>query len=167
MSESLEVDPQIVPGDSGENGEGYAIPREPIGGSITRQGGFILLLLMLLALWPGAVMTMEAFAAAPPPARHCVDANVAPWWELALLPRLGVATARNVAAYRDEWRVRNEMSRGPAEGVAGVGEEDPGRQDRAIFRSAADLTKVRGIGPQTVQRIRSHLCASDGRRAGG
>lgn len=61
-----------------------------------------------------------------------VDPNVAPWWELTLLPEIGPATAKAIIIAREE-------------------------QDRPPFRTAFDLTRVRGIGPRTVERLRQHL----------
>ena len=67
-----------------------------------------------------------------------VDPNVAPWWELAVLPEIGETTARDIVAYREETR-QNLPS----------GEQ--------VFRSAADLDRVKGIGPKTVEKIAPYL----------
>lgn len=67
-----------------------------------------------------------------------VNPNVAPWWELAVLPEIGETTARDIVAYREETR-RN------------LPDGDP------VFRSAADLDRVKGIGPKTVEKIAPFL----------
>jgi DNA uptake protein ComE-like DNA-binding protein len=67
-----------------------------------------------------------------------IDPNTAPWWELTALPRIGETTARKIVAYRDAYRARNGPGSIP-------------------FRTAHDLTQVKGIGPNTVQRIQSML----------
>jgi len=69
-----------------------------------------------------------------------VDPNSAPWWELASLPDVGEATARAIVEHR-----------------ARLGAERERPADEPVFDSAADLDKVRGIGPKTVTRIMPHL----------
>ena len=65
-----------------------------------------------------------------PPRR---DVNTATEYELRLLPGIGPATARVIVEYR--------QSHGP-------------------FRSLDELTRVRGIGPKTLELLRPHLmCA--------
>jgi len=61
-----------------------------------------------------------------------IDPNVAPWWELAQLPRIGEITAKRIVAYR--------QSIGPI-----------------AFRSAEDLDPVERIGPATLQNIEPFL----------
>ncbi|MCH8852641.1 MAG: helix-hairpin-helix domain-containing protein [Planctomycetes bacterium] len=71
----------------------------------------------------------------------CVDPNVAPWWELTVLPRIGPATAHSLVHYRQTVQgAANGSTRTPA------------------FEQKADLTRVRGIGPKTLQRISPYLC---------
>jgi predicted flap endonuclease-1-like 5' DNA nuclease len=67
-----------------------------------------------------------------------VDPNTAPWWELTVLPRIGEVTAKKIVAYR----VAAASSRS---------EVSP------VFRRAADLEQVSGIGPKTVRRIEPYL----------
>lgn len=65
-----------------------------------------------------------------------IDPNTADWPELTRLPGIGEVIAKRIVAYRRE------------------------RQDgsgRPVFRSAADLARVRGIGPKTVEAIEPHL----------
>jgi DNA uptake protein ComE-like DNA-binding protein len=68
-----------------------------------------------------------------------VDPNVAPWWELAALPRIGETTAQRIVEFREQ-----------ASGEAAP----PGKP---VFRRAAELTRVSGIGPRTVTRLALHL----------
>jgi DNA uptake protein ComE-like DNA-binding protein len=70
-------------------------------------------------------------------AASTIDPNQAPWWELTALPRIGETTARKVIAERLQGK---NMVEG-----------------RSVFRSPADLQRVRGIGPKTVQRIAPFL----------
>ncbi len=74
-----------------------------------------------------------ASADVPPGA---VNPNGAPWYELALLPRVGESKARAVVRCRDA-RARD--------GIA------------PSFAGPADLIEVRGIGPKTVERIAKEL----------
>jgi hypothetical protein len=70
-----------------------------------------------------------------------VDPNVAPWWELTILPRVGEITARKIVRYR--------------ECAAGTSVGKPAGKP---FRRPADLEAVNGIGPITVQRMAPYLC---------
>ncbi|MFN4242847.1 MAG: ComEA family DNA-binding protein [Tepidisphaerales bacterium] len=76
---------------------------------------------------------------AGPPAAHPLqlDPNTADAGLLAQLPGLGPARARAVVAYRQQRR--------SAEGID------------VVFRTPADLLKVRGIGPATVQQLTAYL----------
>ena len=76
----------------------------------------------------------------PPPARRSINPNLAPWWELAVLPRIGENTARRVVSFREA--ARPFAPDGPA---------------GPVFCRAADLTAVRGIGPRTVARVARYL----------
>jgi predicted DNA-binding helix-hairpin-helix protein len=67
-----------------------------------------------------------------------VDPNTAPWWELTVLPQIGEVTAKKIVAYR----VAAASSRSEAS---------------PIFRRAADLEQVPGIGPKTARRIAPYL----------
>lgn len=66
-----------------------------------------------------------------------VDPNQAEWWELAALPRIGEVTAKKIVEYRRDHAAM------PA--------------DEPVFRTAQDLTRVRGIGPKTVERLTPFL----------
>lgn len=79
----------------------------------------------------------------PPPTIRTVNPNVAPWYELSVLPRIGWTVAREIVRYR-EFASQSEdvMAQNP-------------------FSSAADLQSVHGIGPVTVQRIAPYLRFED------
>ncbi len=65
-----------------------------------------------------------------------IDPNTAAWYEIAQLPGIGETIARRIVAYRSAHQ---------ADG------------DGVIFRSAADLDNVQGIGRRTVDRIAPFL----------
>ena len=115
----------------------------------TGFGGPCLKLLVLL--WPnmliasfGSLRSADA-PAAPRSIRSSVNPNVASWWELTVLPRIGEGTARRIVQYRES--VTQGSS---ADGVL------------PAFNRACDLEEVRGIGPKTVQRIARYLRFDDG-----
>ncbi len=69
-----------------------------------------------------------------------LNPNRAPWYELALLPRIGEAKARAIVTYR------RDADRG---------------ESNKVFRVADDLKQVSGIGPKTVQRLTPELRFED------
>ncbi len=69
-----------------------------------------------------------------------INPNLAPWWELTLLPRIGLGVAREIVRYRES-----------------VGQSSAGGDAAPVFRAASDLPRVRGIGPKTLQRIGPYL----------
>ena len=71
---------------------------------------------------------------------NLLNPNLAPWWELTVLPEIGPALARQIVDYRETQR-------------AGTRAFFP----EIVFRSADDLEGVRGIGPKTVARLIPHL----------
>ncbi|UCC31731.1 MAG: helix-hairpin-helix domain-containing protein [Phycisphaerales bacterium] len=95
-------------------------------------------LVMLAAVLPSLAIGNDVVS--PAPARVTIDPNTAPWWELTVLPRIGESTARKIVRYR-------ETVRGISPDGAGV----------VAFGCAADLARVRGIGPKTLQRIGRYL----------
>jgi hypothetical protein len=106
---------------------------------------------LLVLLWP--IMLIASFGslrsadapAAPRSIRSSVNPNVAPWWGLTVLPRIGEVTARRIVQYRES------VTQGPsADGIL------------PVFKRACDLEEVRGIGPKTVQRIARYLRFDDG-----
>jgi competence protein ComEA len=66
-----------------------------------------------------------------------VDPNTADWPTLAAVPGLSVPQAKAIVAYRDD-HARSH----------------PGER---AFRSVEDLDKVKGIGPATIEAIRTYL----------
>ncbi len=74
---------------------------------------------------------LAAGNARPSPFLPGIDPNIAPWWELSMLPQIGEGLAREIVSFRSSRPVRS----------------DP------VFRRAADLDQVRGIGPKTVHRV--------------
>ncbi len=103
-------------------------------------------LVILAFLWiVMATVTLPVLAAAgapvqPAPARASIDPNVAPWWELTALPRIGRGVAREIIRYRE--------SAGKSPVAGGV---------TPAFAAVVDLARVRGIGPKTLQRIGPYL----------
>ena len=69
-----------------------------------------------------------------------VDPNVAPWWELTILPEIGPSLARRIVEHRISMRAKY-----------GLGEQG------VVFRSVRDLDAVEGIGPKTVARVAPHV----------
>lgn len=117
--------------------------------------------LCLIALWPLGSIVATAIAPAPPAGRHCVDANAAPWWELALLPQLGVSLASSVVAYRESTLALPDVPSTPlAEGLVDSSAERRAYASR-VFESAVDLTKVRGIGPTAAEQFRDLICVPE------
>jgi hypothetical protein len=77
------------------------------------------------------------------PATATVNPNIAPWWELTVLPDIGEVTARAIVAHR-----------------ADAARTTPNRDGR-VFHRSDDLTAVRGIGPITARRIAGELSFGD------
>lgn len=109
----------------------------------THEADHCILLMAILA----GVMALQwgtAMAATSPldspPLRDTLDPNTAPWWELAVLPRIGPGIARNIVDFRVAASGRTPTSHHPI-----------------LFESPADLKRIRRIGPKTIQRIRPYL----------
>src|SRR5438034_9825962 len=66
-----------------------------------------------------------------------LDPNIATWQELAVLPQLGEKRAKEIVAYRDQFRAD--------------------RRGTVPFRQAEDLLVVKGIGVAMLATIRPHL----------
>ena len=106
----------------------------------------------MVALW----MIMSATALRTPPSAvadsrkpiglNTVDPNIAPWWELTVLPRIGETIARRIV------RFRTSSASDPPNDSDSSNEPDPS-VDEPTFSKPADLERVRGIGPKTVERI--------------
>ena len=69
---------------------------------------------------------------------NVINPNRAGWASLARLPGVGTTLAKNIVAYREDYRKRNG-------------------QDQQPFRSGEDLAKVKRIGPVTVKQIEKYL----------
>jgi competence ComEA-like helix-hairpin-helix protein len=98
---------------------------------------------LLLAIAILLVTGVRLLPNAPPPAPESgaplaadIDVNESPWYELIYLPGVGGVRARDIVEIRE--------ASGP-------------------FGTLEELTRVRGIGPVTVSRIRAYLAgASNG-----
>src|SRR4051812_10491204 len=66
-----------------------------------------------------------------------LDPNLATWQELAVLPQLGEKRAKEIVAYRDQYRAD--------------------RRGEVVFKKAEDLLVIRGIGVALLTTIRPHL----------
>ena len=99
---------------------------------------FLLWLVMLAVVT--SIVSVGRATGPPIPARTTINPNVAPWWELAVLPRIGRVTAGEIIRYRVSAR-------------AGATAQDNG----PAFQCPADLDRVRGIGPVTLQRIGPYI----------
>jgi len=66
-----------------------------------------------------------------------LDPNIATWQELAVLPQLGEKRAKEIVAYREQYRAD--------------------RRGDVPFHKAEDLLVVKGIGVAMVNTIRPHL----------
>ncbi len=96
----------------------------------------------LLVAWRAAA---TADSARPwPSSLESVDPNQAPWEELTVLPGVGETRARAIVGFRE--------SSAPSQ-------DD--RSGKPVFRRAADLAQVRGIGPKTVARLAPYLRFDD------
>ncbi len=95
----------------------------------------------VMAIVAVRVLYAEAGPALQAPTVISIDPNVAPVWELTVLPRIGDGVAHEIVRYRE--------SLGMA--ASSAGGETP------VFATAADLTRVRGIGPITLRRIAPYL----------
>lgn len=98
----------------------------------------LLLIIIAIAAWRHVGATFVIHGAGTP--LETVEPNLAPWWELTVLPRIGETKARTIVTYRDTTR-----------NGEGVGATPP------AFQTPGDLARVRGIGPKTVARIAPYL----------
>jgi DNA uptake protein ComE-like DNA-binding protein len=76
-----------------------------------------------------------------------IDPNIAEWYDLTRLPRVGEGLARRVVAYRQakiqEWREAHP--------------NEPAEQAPRVFAHAEDLRSIKGIGPKTLEQLRPFL----------
>ena len=101
---------------------------------------WVLLALVWIVASSGILRAVIANQGIKLPVAICtpVDPNVAPWWELTVLPDIGPALARRIVDYR--------------ESRSGLADDSS-----LAFRSPGDLDTVSGIGPKTVWRIAPFL----------
>lgn len=122
-----------------------AAPFNQSGRSVSHDPCVLLLALLWAIMLAGYAQSAMGSRASRTLASAAVrlDPNVAPWWELTALPRIGIVTAKRIVRHRDAVDAAGADPRPPA------------------FSCAADLADVRGIGPMTVRRIRPYLTFPD------
>jgi DNA uptake protein ComE-like DNA-binding protein len=98
----------------------------------SHRGAILCFLWIIAAVCAGRVVLVSVLRAAPAPVREGVDPNVAPWWDLTLLPDVGPTTAKAIVDLRNK-------TTPPA------------------YHAAIDLTRVKGIGPRTIQHFGPYL----------
>lgn len=105
----------------------------------------ILVLLWLVTLANAAALVPQlGLRDALPPAVATINPNAAPWYELTVLPRIGEGMAEEIIRYRET----------AAHVVPGFNRLETGSTPtRPAFTCPADLTRIRGIGPKTIQRV--------------
>ena len=122
---------------SSRNGGGSGLTVEPPFDAYSAVG--VLLLIMIASAACRHVGSTFAFQGTGTP-HSTVEPNLAPWWELTVLPRIGETTARAIVMYRESPGNSGEKARTPP-----------------AFQIPGDLARVRGIGPKTVTRIAPYL----------
>ena len=101
----------------------------------------LLWLIFAIAWFPAPALPTHGEPDQPRPSvRDTIDPNLAPWPELATLPRIGESKARAIVGYRKSM----------------AADEPPGEVQPA-FKRPSDLERVRGIGPKTVLRVSRYL----------
>lgn len=118
---------------------------DEFGWSLSQRRALVVLLSLLLAGLSVRYACNPGYVSDPQPARPArynelasrLDPNAASWQELAAIPSLGEKRAKDIVAYRDR-----------------AHDADPGA---IIFRSPADLMRVKGIGKSTAQNLEPYL----------
>ncbi len=111
------------------------------------------LLLLTPIMVCGAVVSLDRLDPGTPVSAilSSVNVNHAPWWELAMLPRIGEGKAKAIVAFREAQTNRYD-----------------GGASSPVFQSSADLRRIKGIGPKTVARLAPHIrCGPPGRKDEG
>ncbi|HUW59296.1 MAG TPA: helix-hairpin-helix domain-containing protein [Planctomycetota bacterium] len=119
----------------------------------------VVLLAMLAALW---LRQRGYFRSAPVVEHHGesvvekpIELNTARWWELTLIHGIGEVRAREIIALRDR-KLREQKDK---------------KQEEVGFTSLDELTEVRGITPEIIERMREKIRVEPlkpaGRRSGG
>jgi len=93
--------------------------------------------------------------AKPVPAVLRIDPNTAEWWELAALPGIGEVLAGRIVEHREQHRPEDAAAR-PV-GVDQIAGSATSAAVERVFRSVADLERVKGIGPKTAARLAPYL----------
>ncbi len=99
-------------------------------------------IVLIIVVWTIAITPIVSILTTPvqvttQTAAITIDPNLAPWWELTALPRIGEKIAREVTAQRQK-------------------DKDQSNQ-RPAFNTPTDLQRVRGIGQKTIRRIAPFL----------
>jgi hypothetical protein len=81
-----------------------------------------------------------------------LDPNIAEWYDLTRLPRVGEGLARSIIAYREAKNLEWQSSH----------PEQSAEQAPPVFTRPEDLLPIKGIGPKTVERLRPFLRFRDG-----
>ena len=97
----------------------------------------IFVLLWLVTLGNVAALVPQlGLRDALPRAVATIEPNLAPWYELTVLPRIGEGLAEKIIRYR-----ATEVRAGP------------NGDTRPAFTCPADMTRIKGIGPKTIRRM--------------
>jgi len=110
-----------------------------------QRGVLIAFVLILSAVLSIRLLLNPHYVSNPQPVRpdrfdelaDKIDPNIATWQELAVLPQLGEKRAKEIVAYREQYRAD--------------------RRGDAPFRKAEDLLVIKGIGVAMLNTIRPHL----------
>jgi hypothetical protein len=111
----------------------------------SQRGVLIAFLLVFCSILLIKIYLNRQYISNPPPAGAArpgqladqLDPNFASWQDLAVLPQLGEKRAREIVAYREQFRAD--------------------RRGEIAFARAEDLLKVKGIGAAMVETLRPFL----------
>jgi hypothetical protein len=109
-------------------------------------------LLVLHSYWQWTRITHTPFDLHVNPVHSTVNPNWAPWWELIILPGIGETKAKNII----DFRVKQRNSAGPGE-AHNLESAKSIVGSPQVFQCPADLDRVPGIGPKTVEAVQSEL----------
>jgi hypothetical protein len=128
----------------------------------------VLLLWLLAALSIGRIAFRSITPFDPAAVAIGVDPNTAPWWDLTALPGVGKATAQSIISFRRSHlhssqqyartADRKDQQAGPTHRTTlSADSASLGAHQQPVFQNPMDLTRVRGIGPRTVQRLAPYI----------
>src|SRR5256884_1442679 len=111
----------------------------------SQRGVLIAFVLVLSVVLLVRIALNRQYISDPQPARPArfdeladrLDPNVATWEELAVLPQLGEKRAKEIVAYREQFRAD--------------------KRGEVPFQRIEDLLKVRGVGVAMIETVRPHL----------